>query len=70
MKVLPFEEFSLMKNKFTLGAFIAADSPHLFTKHKGLYFLHPLYAAAAPVLVLGNNIYTFKERHTYWSMLL
>ena len=55
MKVFLFEEFSLMKYKFTLGAFIPTDSPHLFTKHKGLYFLQPLCAAAAPVLVFGNN---------------
>ena len=52
MKELRFEEFSLMKNKFTPEAFIPADTRHLFTKHKGLHFLHLLRAAAS---VLGNN---------------
>ena len=35
MKELRFEEFSLMKNKFTPEAFIPADTRHLFTNTKG-----------------------------------
>ena len=52
-----FQRILSHENKFTLGAFIPADSPHLSTKHKGLHFLQPLWAAAW-VLVLGNNTHT------------
>ena len=41
MEVLLSEEFSLMKNKFTLGAFIRADKPtaHIFHKTQRVSFL-------------------------------
>ena len=41
MEVLLSEEFSLMKNKFTLGAFIRADKPtaHIFRKTQRVSFL-------------------------------